>query len=262
MTNPFPGFNPFLEAPAYWSDFHATFINYWREAIADLLPGAYEASISERVYLIEHDPNVRKLISPDVSVSAEDVLSLAPAQQSVATLEPTTIPLVVLDGPRETFIEILHRPDRALVTSIELLSPANKQLPGRVEYLAKRRAVLSQQVHLVELDLLRSGQRVPCAKPLPPADYYYYIVSRYEERPDCQVYAWQMAHELPTLPIPLRAPDLDILVSLSDVFQTAFERGRFQRRIDYTASIVGDMSDSEKQWMQQQIASLGPTSKA
>ena len=94
MTNPFPGFNPFLEAPAYWSDFHATFINYWREAIADMLPDEYEASISERVYLIEHDPDIRKLISPDVSISAEEFSLRAPAPKNVATLEPTTLPLV------------------------------------------------------------------------------------------------------------------------------------------------------------------------
>lgn len=252
MTNPFPGFDPYLEAPAFWSDFHATFINYWREAIADLLPVEYEASISERVYLIESDPDARKLILPDVSISAEDFSSRTEAKSTVATLEPTTIPLEVLDGPRETFIEILHRPDRSLVTTIELLSPANKQPPGRVEYLAKRRSLLIQQVHLVELDLLRAGQRVPFAKPLPPADYYY-IVSRYEERPDCQVYAWRMAHKLPTLPIPLRAPDPDIYVNLAEVFQTAFERGRFYRRIDYKSSPLCDLSDLEKQWVQQQI---------
>jgi len=27
--------DPFLEDPAYWSDFHDTFINYWCETIAD-----------------------------------------------------------------------------------------------------------------------------------------------------------------------------------------------------------------------------------
>ena len=216
----------------------------------------YDASISERVYLVEYDPEVRRLISPDVTVSAEELSTRAKEHSRIATLEPATIPLVVWESPRETFIEIIRRPDRSLVTSIELLSPANKQAPGRIEYLAKRRAILSQPVHLVELDLLRAGQRVPFARPLPPADYYY-IVSRYEERPDCQVYSWLMAHELPTLPIPLRAPDTDIFVNLADVFNTAYERGRFQRRIDYSAKLIGNLSDSEKQWMMQQITKQG-----
>src|SRR5580704_5842427 len=118
--------DPFLEHPAYWSDFHATFVNYWREAIADQLPPQYEATLGERI----------------------------------------------LEGPRETYIEILHQPERTLVTALELLSPANKEPPGRTEYLAKRRAVLLQQAHMVELDLLIEGRRLPFQKPLPRADYY------------------------------------------------------------------------------------------
>ena len=35
MRSPFPGMDPFLEDPAYCSDFHDTFINYWCETIAD-----------------------------------------------------------------------------------------------------------------------------------------------------------------------------------------------------------------------------------
>src|SRR5262245_33283918 len=79
------------------------------------------------------------------------------------------------DSPRETFIEILHKPDRNLVTVLELLSPANREQPGRTEYLAKRRAILYQMVNLVELDLLRAGRRIPSQVPLPPGDYYYLV---------------------------------------------------------------------------------------
>lgn len=49
MASPFPGMDPFLEHPAYCLDFHATFINYWREAIAEALPPHYEATLGERV---------------------------------------------------------------------------------------------------------------------------------------------------------------------------------------------------------------------
>ncbi|MCA9188686.1 MAG: DUF4058 family protein [Planctomycetales bacterium] len=46
MPSPFPGIDPFLEDAVFWPDFHATFINYWREAIADKLPDQYEAGIA------------------------------------------------------------------------------------------------------------------------------------------------------------------------------------------------------------------------
>jgi hypothetical protein len=252
MPSPFPGIDPFLEDPAYWSDFHATFINYWREAIADALPSNYEAGLRERVYLIESEPDARKLAFPDVVVTRSESFSPSTSGSAVATIEPVTIPLTILEGPRETYIEILHRPDRTLVTVLELLSPTNKQEPGRTEYLAKRKALLYQQVHLVELDLLRGGRRPPMQKPLPPGDGYY-VVSRYEQRPDSQVYAWPMNHPLPTLPVPLRAPDPDILINLGEVYSTAYDRGRFQRRIDYQGGKPPQLHADEISWVRDVI---------
>ena len=65
---------------------------------------------------------------------------MAPA--GVATLEPVTIPLVIEEEEtHERYIEILHRPERTLVAVLELLSPANKEEPGRSDYLAKRNAL-------------------------------------------------------------------------------------------------------------------------
>lgn len=206
MNSPFPGMDPFLEQPAYWPDFHARFLNYWSEAIADRLPSGYEATLGERVYLVERDPDERKLGYPDIAVTQQAEtrsVGVSGDAGSVATLEPVTIPVTMLEGPRETYIEILYQPENRLVAALELLSPANKQSPGRVEYLAKRRALLLQDVHLVELDLLLSGRRLPFNKPLPPADYYYSI-ARAEQRPDCQVYHWTLRQTLPPLPVPLR----------------------------------------------------------
>src|SRR5437868_5025800 len=105
MARPFPGMDPYLESPAAWPDFHTTFINYWREAIADQLPDEYEANLSERVYLVEVDPDVRKLISPDTGVSSTEPARAPRPASAVATLEPVTIPLVeIIDGPREAYI--------------------------------------------------------------------------------------------------------------------------------------------------------------
>jgi hypothetical protein len=201
--------DPYLELPAYWSDFHSTFINYWREAIADVLPPDYEAALGERVYLVEHDP----------------------------------------EGPREAYIEILHQPERRLVAALELLSPANKEPPGRTEYLAKRHALLSQDVHLIELDLLLSGRRRPLQQPLPPGDYYY-LLSRSDRRPDCQVYHWKLRQPLTTLPVPLRAPDADVMIDLGAVFATAYERGRFRRRLPYQGPVPAFVSEKDRAWVE------------
>lgn len=249
MSSPFPGMDPYLELPAYWSDFLSTFVNYWREAIAEALPPDYEASLGERVYLVDLDPDARKLGYPDVSVSqrVNGARSAASGASAVATLEPVTIPLQMLDGPRESFVEILHLPDHRLVTVLELLSPANKEQPGRTQYLAKRDAILYQKVHLVELDLLVGGKRPPLQQAPPPADYYYFL-SRADARPDCQVFSWSVRQPLPRLPVPLRAPDADIQIDLAAVFATAYEHGRYRRRIAYRTEEPAHLRSDDAHW--------------
>lgn len=212
------------------------------------MPPNYEAGLGDRVYLIETEPEERKLGFPDIGLSHGGEQHESGAQPaSDVTLEPVTIPLGILEGPRETYIEILHQQDRSLVTVLELLSPANKQQPGRTEYLAKRTALLHQKVHVVELDLLVGGRRLPFQKPLPPADYYY-LVSRSQLRPDCQVYHWTLRQPLAILPVPLLHPDPDLHIDLAKVFTTAYERGRFGRRVNYRRPCPIPLREQDRAW--------------
>jgi hypothetical protein len=261
MASPFPGMDPYLEDSAFWSDFHSTFVHCWREAIADALPDDYEASIDERVYLVETDPEVRKLIKPDVAVSsANGGGSARKATGGVATLEPVSLPLEVMDGVTELYIEILQRPELSLVAVLELLSPANKENPGRTEYLSKRNEILRRNVHLVEFDLLRGGQRVPSPRPLPDGDCFY-LVSRADHRSECQVYAWKLPHVLPSLPVPLRQPHADLIVDLAQVFTTAYERGRFGRRLRYDRPCPAQLSDQQRAWAAEVVSRVTQASK-
>jgi hypothetical protein len=232
MLGPFPGINPFIEAQGYWPDFHLKFLNYLQETLADHLPDDYEARLDERVNLIDVDAGEARQIIPDIALIQRTRAGVASTQPTGALLlEPETIPTIILDEDRETFLTIVHRPDRNLVTVIELLSPSNKTDPSRRDYLTRRNAILGQAVHLVELDLLVSGRRLPMKRPLPGADYHA-VVSRWERRPDCDVYSWTVRQPLPRLPIPLRDPDPDVVVDLAFVYETAFTRGRYARSID------------------------------
>lgn len=250
MPSPFPGMDPYLEAPAHWPDFHSRFVNYWCEAVADALPDHYTARIAERVYLIEGLPPERRLIVPDVGVERQPGAPGPVSSPAItaAVRRPITLPLLVMEEPLETYIQILHRPDRSLVAVLELLSPANKEEPGRGDYLAKRNAILRQHIHLVELDLLLGGRRLPLRLPLPPADYYAFC-ARADRRPDCEVEPWTLPEPLPVLPIPLRSPDPDVLVDMRAVFTTAYERGRFAREIDYGQPPPVPVSDERQQWI-------------
>ena len=89
---------------------------------------------------------------------------------------------------------------------------------------------------------------------MPPADYYY-LVSRGDRRPDCQVYYWTLRQPLPTLPVPLRRPDTDLHIDLAAVFNTAYERGRFRRRLDYLGPAPAFLREEDRRWCE---AVLGP----
>jgi hypothetical protein len=259
MPSPFPGMDPYLEHPAHWPDFHARFINYFCEALVAVLPENYTARIGERVYLMEAPPETRRLIGPDVALERQPGRSspAVPTNGAVATLEPVTVPLIIPAEARETYIEILHRPDRTLIAVLELLLPANKEEPGRSDYLSKRNAVLRQKVHLVELDLLLGGQRLPMRSRLPPGDYYAFV-ARAERRPDCDVYAWTLPQRLPTLPVPLRSPDADVLVDLQSIFALVYERGVYGRDVDYGLPPPVAVPDAVLTWIAGRLKSRPP----
>ena len=203
-----------LEQAGLWPDFHSRFMNYWREALSDAIPADYEARIDEDVHVLEYVEPVRRFVT------------------GVALLEPVTIPLAEIhEEVRQPFLEIIHRPDRSLVTVLELLSPSNKAEPGRARYLAKRRSLLESPVHLVELDLLRGGRRLPFGAVLPEGDFYC-MISRLELRYDCLVYTGRYGDTFPHWPVPLRSPDPDVSLDYQALFELTFTRGRYERSLE------------------------------
>ena len=248
MASPFPGMDPYLEGPAFWADFHATFLGCWREAVAAALPENYDARLNESVNLVQMSPEIIKLIYPDIAVSqGPRKTKRVKAKGGTLLLEPVSIPHEFVDEVRQSQIEILHRPDRTLVGVLELLSPYNKTGDGFDQYRAKRNAILVQKVHLVELDLLLAGKRLPLSQPLPAADYYA-LLSLADDRPNCEVFHWTVRQPLPTIPIPLRAPDADVQVDLGEVFRTTYERGRYARSLAYSEPPVAPLQKEDQGW--------------
>ena len=251
MRSPFPGIDPYLESQGYWPDFHASLILYCRDVLNELLPESYEARIGEQLRLVELKEPVARTVLPDVAVLQRGSTATPAAQPEGAllTLEPVTLdlPLLEVEEVRDLWIEIRHRPQRNLVTAIEVLSPTNKSGAGRQDYLIKRFELTRQQVHLVELDFLLRGQRLPMEQPLPPGDFYAFL-KRAENRKQAQVYAWTIRQALPVIPIPLLAPDPDIPLDLAGLFALAYERGRYARSLDYAAKLDVPLSPADLAW--------------
>lgn len=259
MPSVFPGMDPYLETPAFWPDFHARSITYCCDMLAEHLPANYEARIDERINLVEVPPEEIKLVRPDLAISqtSPSPTRLA-APAGTLTLEPVTVPLGILDEVRQTRLEILHRRDRTLVAVLELLSPHNKVGLGRGDYEAKRASVLRQPVHLVELDLLIAGERLAMRRPLPPGDYYA-LVAHSRRRPNCDVYAWTVRQPLPSIPIPLVDPDSDVWLDLAAVFALAYDRGRYDRAIDYSVAPRAPWRPDARKWIVERAKAALPS---
>lgn len=227
MPSPFPGMNPYLEQDDTWHDFHQRLIPLVAEEIGRQVRPAYIVKVEQNIYVHELPEGQRKLLGrPDIYL-AEGVgkKGSEAADSSVALMAPARaqlLPLTVTE--RDAFIEVRDRVERRLITAIELLSPSNKASGSdRDQYLAKRNRYLETGVHLVEIDLLRGGPRLPL-HPQPKSDYCV-MVSRAEDWPDVGVWPIGLRERLPIIPIPLRAPDaaakLDLQAALHHVYDAA-----------------------------------------
>ena len=131
---------------------------------------------------------------------------------------------------------------------IEVLSPWNKTPgDGQTEYLVKRANVLRTPAHLVELDLLRGGQRLPTREPLKPADYYAFVC-RKERLPQVDVYAWTLQQPLPPIPIPLAGSDPDVILDLQAAFTTTYDRAGYDYSLNYSRAVEPPLAPAVADW--------------
>jgi len=257
LSSRFPGIDPYIEGQL-WADFHNRFIVALSDDILGKLDPRYVALIEERVYIEHALEQPATHIRPDIALAASVQDSAGPIPAAVSTA-PVVVPLLMPDRERETFLELRLRGSRELVTVIEILSPANKRLgsEGRREYLAKRAIVHQSSVHLVEIDLLRGGARLPMGQALPPA-YSHVIVSHAERRPLCDVWPVALRAPLPTIQIPLSAGDPDVSVDLQAVFNVLFERAHYANAIDYGLSLDPPVDDADGTWVAEVVGTIAP----
>jgi hypothetical protein len=154
----------------------------------------------------------------------------------------------------ERFIEIRdYSTGGKLITVIEVLSPSNKRdRLSRDLYLKKRDELDSAGVHLVEIDLLRSGphlDREPRGDhPEVSSSPYLVTVTRHrgDER-HIGLYGAPLKQRLPVVAIPLRPKDQDVLLDVQAVMNDAYERGGYDI-LDYSRPPIPPLSADEAAW--------------
>jgi hypothetical protein len=225
--------DPYLEG-SLWTTVHSQLSAEIARQLAPRLRPRYLALMTER-FVLEMPDGVavtQANIYPDVGVAqarpavlAGGGAAVAAAPLQLATAMPTPVPHMT--------VEIRDAANRQLVTAIEVLSPTNKRGDGRDEYLAKRGRLLLSNAHLMEIDLLREGQRVPMRQPLPSAPYFV-LLSRAEKRPVLDVWPVTLASPLPTVHVPLLPGDADVSLDLQQALTTIYDLLGYDLAVDYT----------------------------
>lgn len=235
MPSPFPGMNPYLEHRHLWADFHDRLVVEMGTVLVRQVRPNYVVKIEEFVYLhdVEAERGERERIGrPDVGVIADRPPAPGGA---VAVLEAPAVGAVPpeVELVRISYLEVRDREDRSLVTAIELLSPSNKTAgDDRTQHVLKCRRLLASPANLVEIDLLRGGERMPWVG-VPPCDYLI-AVSRAHERPRVGFWPTRLRDRLPVIPVPLRPgqpePTLDLQALLHKVYDDAGYEDHIYRR--------------------------------
>ena len=258
MPSPFPGMDPYIEDPEIWSDFHGDLAGEIRATLNTRIQPRYVARLTPLVTYEEVEISQARAIRPDVGVwrprprededgvpEASSVVTKAPVESSV----PIELPLRLFS------IEIRDTGSLQLVTAIEILSPVNKW-PGHEAFESfrrKRRGLLRSDAHLLEIDLLRRGERPPLERPVPSAPYYV-VVSRADRRPIVEVWPIQLQDKLPVVPVPLLHPDPDFPLDLGEQVAAVYERGASRLQIDYSRLPPSPpFSKEESHWLDERL---------
>lgn len=232
MSYPFPGMNPYLERPSLWPDVHLELIRAIRLALMQAIAPRYYVTVEERMYIATVNPQTL-LGRADAAVIGEPSVKETTATYAV-TRTPVTVFVPVEDRIRERFLEIREQGADRLITVIEVLSPSNKHAgQGRISYEAKRNTIFASATHLVEIDLLRSGEPLP-VYPALKSDYRI-LISRSWERPHSFLYTFDLTDPIPDVPIPLQRGEDEPILALNPLLRQIYADVRYDLRIDYTS---------------------------
>ena len=252
MSSPFPGMDPWLEGHV-WPDVHHDLATRIKEQLVPQVVPKYFVRIE--TYIVEDtmpDEDVG-IMYPDVEILRKSTVNMvAEPAATYGLLTPATlaIPIAVPVEVRIPVVEIRDRENQQLITAIEVLSPVNKRKPGLEDYRKKRKTLHENGVHLLEIDLLRRGER-PFNYPTLPRWAHYFITLTRGEQLRMDVWAMTVRDKLPIVPVPLKSPDPDVRLDIGAAFNEVYERSRYDLSVRYDAVPPPPaFSEEDIQWLQ------------
>jgi hypothetical protein len=248
--------DPYLERHI-WMSFHTQMAVEIARQLTPKVRPRYVVLTVER--FVTEDPDDVGVLAPRMHPDAAVVVSggHSPTAASPASLTaPLVLETVMPERIPHVTVEIRFVDNRELVTAIEPLSPSNKTGTGRREYLAKRSQIPLSDVHLLEIDLLRHGQRAPMQQPLPDAPYFV-LLSRAGRRPLTEVWPIGWDVPLPEVPVPLLPQDGEVRLDLQLAFRTVYDDFAYDVNIDYQDNPKAPLPPEQTTWIDGRLRAVG-----
>lgn len=250
MPNPFPGMNPYLEQPDFWSDFHNQLVaSLARVLVPELLP-KYRVVMDKWVYKVGGGAAIA-IGRPDVAVQqsrTQPSIVQSAARAAQVTIQPIQVIVPLLEEVRQAYLEVRDSATQAVVTTIEVLSPANKRGEGRKKYETKRQQVLESLTNWVEIDLLRDGEALPLGEQ-DFSSHYRILVSRANARPIADLadllYGFNLGDRVPAFPLPLQPEDAEPIVDVQQLINDLCEQLGYDYFIDYCSTPPPPWSETD-----------------
>ena len=254
MPSPFPGMDPYLEAPRRWGGVHAALTHLLREQLAPLVRPRFFVDSEEHVYLLLPDDPEVMMDRPDVAVVEVGAGVSAPAAPAGRIAAPVRVALPQPVPVRYARLIVRDTIEARVGAVIEVLSPANKRPghPAQRRFAEKRERLLRADLHWIEIDLIRAGVRPPEL-----ADRVPYIAALHRAgAATLDLWPIGLRQPLPTIAVPLVAPLPDVPLDLQAALTTVYDRFGYDLIVDYGADPPPPpLSDAERAWVRSLMAS-------
>ena len=240
MPSPFPGMDPYLENRDLWPNFNNAFAAQICGTLNRTLPDGY---------LAKNDYRFETQIPPDDDDGGCERL--------------------LGDPVKVAFVEIREAAEpHVLVTVMTLIGPSNKHHShDRTAYSEMQRLVLNSDASLVEIDLLRQGERV-LPSPLleaeirhiqPPPDYLVMVSPSWKRDPQYWGYTFYpigIRAMLPCIAVPLKHDDIRLPLDLQEIFNRVYDAGAYRRgAVNYKKPMHPPLAEDDAAWASTRLAS-------
>ncbi len=125
----------------------------------------------------------------------------------------------------------------------------NKHPRSIGEYRRRICNLIDAGLNLVEIDLLRAGER-PTIRDRVPGDHDYFVtVIRSSTPHQMAVWPWRLRERLSVVPVPLKPEDRDAMLDLQGIFEAIFDRSGYDYMLKYDRNVTPPLNEADQEWV-------------